>query len=33
MFDAKKTKDEVVLWIRKFFEENGSTCNAVVGIS
>ena len=23
MFDAKKTKDEVVSWIRKFFEENG----------
>ena len=33
MFDAKKTKDEVVLWIRKFFEENGPTCNAVIGIS
>lgn len=33
MFDAKKTKDEVVSWIRKFFEENGSTCNAVIGIS
>ena len=33
MCDAKKTKDEVVLWIRKFFEENGPTCNAVIGIS
>ena len=33
IFDAKKTKDEVVLWIRKFFEENGSECNAVLGIS
>ncbi|MBQ2695728.1 MAG: NAD(+) synthase [Clostridia bacterium] len=33
MFDAKKVKDECVLWIRKFFEENGPGCNAVVGIS
>ena len=33
MFDAKKTKDECVLWIQKFFEENGPDCNAVVGIS
>lgn len=32
-FDAKKVKDEVVNWIRKFFEENGSDCNAVIGIS
>ena len=32
-FDAKKTKDEVVAWIRKFFEENGPGCNAVLGIS
>lgn len=33
MFDAKKVKDECVEWIRQFFEENGSGCNAVVGIS
>ena len=33
MFDAKKVKDQCVLWIQKFFEENGSGCNAVVGIS
>ncbi len=33
MFDAKKTKDEVVRWIRQWFEENGKGCNAVVGIS
>lgn len=32
-FDAVKTKDEVVLWIREFFEENGHDCNAVIGIS
>ena len=33
MFDAKKVKDACVLWIQKFFEENGKGCNAVVGIS
>ena len=33
MFDAVKVKDECVQWIRDFFEENGSGCNAVLGIS
>ncbi len=33
MFDAVKIKDECIAWIRKFFEENGKGCNAVVGIS
>ncbi|MBO4904662.1 MAG: NAD(+) synthase [Lachnospiraceae bacterium] len=33
MFDAKKTKDECVQWIKDFFEENGKDCNAVLGIS
>ena len=33
MFDAKAVKDQCVNWIRKFFEENGKDCNAVVGIS
>lgn len=33
MFDAKKIKDECVLWIKNFFEENGKDANAVVGIS
>lgn len=33
MFDAMKTKNECVEWIRKFFDENGKDCNAVVGIS
>ena len=33
MFDAKRIKDECVLWIREFFEINGPGCNAVVGIS
>ncbi|MEE0858857.1 MAG: NAD(+) synthase [Acutalibacteraceae bacterium] len=33
MFNAEKTKNACVAWIRKFFEENGADCNAVVGIS
>lgn len=33
MFDAVKTKNECVNWIREFFENNGPGCNAVVGIS
>lgn len=33
MFDAKKVKDQCVLWIKDFFEENGKGCNAVIGIS
>ena len=33
MFDALKTKNECVEWIRNFFEENGKGCKAVLGIS
>ena len=33
MFDAGKIKDEMVQWIRGYFEENGNDCCAVVGIS
>lgn len=33
MFDARKVKNDCVEWIRKFFEENGKGCNAIVGIS
>lgn len=33
MFNAEKTKNECVKWIRDFFEANGKGCNAVVGIS
>ena len=33
MFQALKIKNECVDWIKKFFEENGPDCNAVVGIS
>ncbi len=32
-FNAKEVKDQVVRWIRDWFEENGKGCNAVVGIS
>ena len=32
-FDSKKVKDQVVNWIRDWFEANGKGCNAVIGIS
>ena len=32
-FKAKETKDEIVQWIKEWFEQNGKDCNAVVGIS
>ncbi len=31
--NPKKIKDEIVAWIRAYFEENGPTCSAVIGIS
>lgn len=33
VFNAEKVKNDCVEWIRKFFQENGKGCNAVVGIS
>lgn len=33
MFDAALVKKDCIEWIRKFFEENGPGCNAVVGVS
>jgi len=33
MFDALKTKNACVQWIRDWFEKNGKGCNAVLGIS
>ena len=33
MFDVKKVTEQCIDWIRKFFEENGAGCNAVIGIS
>lgn len=32
-FDAKKVKNDIVTWIRDWFEINGKGCNAIVGIS
>ena len=32
-FDAAKTKNEIVGWIRNYFRKNGPDCNAVIGIS
>lgn len=33
MFDAAQVKNDIVEWIREFFEKNGKGCNAVIGIS
>ena len=33
MKNAMTIKNDCVAWIRKFFEENGRGCNAVIGIS
>ena len=33
MMDMVRIKDACVAWIRRFFDENGPGCNAVVGIS
>lgn len=32
-FDALKVKNDIVKWIKSWFDENGKDCNAVVGIS
>lgn len=32
-FDALKTKNEIVKWIKDWFDTNGRGCNAVIGIS
>ena len=33
MFDAEKVKNDIVAWIREWFEVNGKGCNAVLGVS
>lgn len=33
MFDAKRVKNDLVNWVKKWFEENGKDCKAVIGIS
>lgn len=32
-FDVKKVTEELILWIRDWFENNGKGCKAVIGIS
>ena len=32
-FNAEKVKDDIIEWIRNFFEHNRKDCNAVLGIS
>lgn len=32
-FNAKKVKDDLIDWIRNWFEINGKDCNAIIGIS
>ena len=32
-FDAKKVKDDIVQWIRDWFDQNGPGCNAIVAVS
>ena len=32
-FNASKVREQIVEWIRNWFEENGKGCNAVLGIS
>jgi NAD+ synthase len=33
MFEAIKVKNDIVQWIKNWFDENGNNCNAVIGIS
>jgi len=33
MFNAEKTKDEMIIWSRDYCEKNGPDCSAVIGIS
>ena len=32
-FDAKKVTNDIIEWIKDFFENNGKGCSAVLGIS
>lgn len=32
-FDVKKVTEDIVIWIRDWFDKNGKGCNAIVGIS
>lgn len=32
-FDVKKVTEDIIAWIREWFEKNGKGCNAILGIS
>ena len=32
-FNVKKTTENLIQWIRDWFEHNGKDCNAIIGIS
>ena len=32
-FDAQKVRDDIILWIREWFDKNGPGCNAIVAVS
>jgi NAD+ synthase len=32
-FNAEKTKNDCIEWIRNWFAKNGPDCNAIIGIS
>ena len=32
-FNPKETKDDLIAWIRSWFDTNGDGCNAIIGIS
>ena len=32
-FNALKTKNDIVTWIKEWFQQNGKDCNAVIGLS
>ncbi len=32
-FDARRVRDQLIRWIREWFEDNGPGCTAVVGVS
>ena len=33
MFNVEKVTNDLIVWIRNWFEENGKGCNAIIGIS
>ena len=32
-FDAEKVKNDIICWIREWFEMSGPGCNAIVAVS